>query len=137
MTRMGWKRGTGLGKYGQGALEPVFTKPHVKRYGFGHPFAKAITSDNEHIRAFLHTFKTAPTVNLVVFSPDFTEEERKLVRRQVVKFKLQVMELENRGTYLVVGHRLRNESTIFPADAREDISSEEGDPDMLYEVDDY
>ncbi|EFX86603.1 hypothetical protein DAPPUDRAFT_222018 [Daphnia pulex] len=80
MKMMGWTEGTGLGLQKQGIVEPIKSDVVVGRKGIGYddgsrnaePFAKSI-------RRYLQNYKNSASVHNIVFSSEFSSEERKFI----------------------------------------------------------
>lgn len=85
MRLMGWSGNQGLGKDNQGIEKPIKAQHIVKRTGFGHLGGELRKKFTDMFKEFVQS----DTNNDLVFSSDFTSEERAVLHVVARQFKLQ------------------------------------------------
>ncbi|XP_075227981.1 uncharacterized protein LOC142328238 isoform X3 [Lycorma delicatula] len=86
---MGWSGG-GLGKNRQGIIEPIKANDaHSKRAGFGSSITHVTRSNINKIKKIVQDYKNSDDLSDLVFSKDFSKEERKLLHQYAQKLRLK------------------------------------------------
>ncbi|XP_054273568.1 NF-kappa-B-repressing factor-like isoform X3 [Macrosteles quadrilineatus] len=99
MLRMGWT-GSGLGKNQQGIKTPIQATNTMRRAGFGH---MNNTEFRKKFKVVLMDYMESDTGNDLVFAPDFSKEERKILHELAQRLKLKTKSHgENEQRQLVV-----------------------------------
>ncbi|XP_054273566.1 uncharacterized protein LOC128993603 isoform X1 [Macrosteles quadrilineatus] len=89
MLRMGWT-GSGLGKNQQGIKTPIQATNTMRRAGFGH---MNNTEFRKKFKVVLMDYMESDTGNDLVFAPDFSKEERKILH-ELTEAEKEVEEVE-------------------------------------------
>lgn len=106
---MGWSGG-GLGKDAQGIEEPVSIKEHVNRAGLGLARPKSGGSDDRQFRdkvqRLIQDYANGDSQYDLVFSPEFSTEERKTMHTIATRFKLKTKSYgKNDNRHLVISKK--------------------------------
>lgn len=112
---MGWTGG-GMGKEGSGIVDPVVLKETCGRQGLGFSrrslgFSECSAQVNKNFKAkvdqVLLEFSHTVVLEDLVFSPEFTNEERKYIHSVALKHRLRSKSVNGpSGRFLTVGHKI-------------------------------
>ncbi|XP_013413387.1 NF-kappa-B-repressing factor [Lingula anatina] len=89
LRKMGWTGG-GVGRGGQGRADPVTLSTVINREGLGMAADKGITKDFcTKVREIINKYVKSDNQNDLVFSPEFTKEERAIIHKESQKLGLK------------------------------------------------
>ncbi|KAI9554268.1 hypothetical protein GHT06_019540 [Daphnia sinensis] len=79
MKKMGWTEGTGLGAKKQGIVEPIKADVIVGRKGIGYDGSAGKGSFAKIIRRYLNNYISSFSVHTIIFSNEFSTDQRKQI----------------------------------------------------------
>ncbi|XP_032791692.2 uncharacterized protein LOC116928708 [Daphnia magna] len=88
MKKMGWSEGTGLGAKKQGIVEPIKSDVIVGRKGIGYDGSGGKNSFVKLIRRYLNNYMNSFSVHNIIFSNEFSTDQRKRIHLIARKLKL-------------------------------------------------
>ncbi|XP_032786532.1 uncharacterized protein LOC116924059 isoform X2 [Daphnia magna] len=88
MKKMGWSEGTGLGAKKQGIVEPIKSDVIVGRKGIGYDGSGGKNSFVKLIRRYLNNYMNSFSVHTIIFSNEFSTDQRKRIHLIAHKLKL-------------------------------------------------
>ncbi len=110
---MGWTGG-GVGKHGDGIVDPVAAAGVINREGLGLQAEKGITSSFlPRIRAQIQEYTRSNKQQDLVFSPEFSKEERAMIHKECQKLGLKTKSHGKADQRYLVAGRKRNASELF------------------------
>ncbi|XP_046560726.1 uncharacterized protein LOC124269743 [Haliotis rubra] len=113
LRKMGWVGG-GMGKDGTGRAEPVSVEQVINRAGIGHSKEKGITGDMmSRIRNCVENYARSDNCGDLVFSSDFTKEERALIHQHAKRFRLKSRSRGSNANRYIIVSRKRTSGELF------------------------
>ncbi|XP_025419544.1 NF-kappa-B-repressing factor-like [Sipha flava] len=114
---MGWQQGSGLGKNGQGRLNPIEIVQLPKNLGLGgsKPFAnnlKRKIAFQKEIRIYVTKFLESSKRKLA-FSTEFSKEERTMIHTHCIKYGLKTKSYGHHENRYIVISKKQNAKEIF------------------------
>ncbi|XP_033111414.1 uncharacterized protein LOC117112440 isoform X2 [Anneissia japonica] len=105
MKKMGWSGEGGLGKKGQGIVEPVSVEERGRRRdGFG--AIAAASTDTNALKEMVKNFAVSGREDDLVFSSELTSEQRKILHNTSQKYNLKSISYgKGESRYLIIGHK--------------------------------
>ncbi|KAM9094097.1 NF-kappa-B-repressing factor-like [Sarcophilus harrisii] len=112
LRKMGWMGG-GLGKCGEGICEPISVKEQHKREGLGLDVEKPNKLYKRYIDQIIKNYAHSESHTDLVFSTEFTSDERKQIHQIAQKYGLKSKSHGmGHDRYLVVGRKRRKEDLL-------------------------
>ncbi|XP_046362268.2 uncharacterized protein LOC124139321 [Haliotis rufescens] len=113
LRKMGWVGG-GVGKNGTGRAEPVLVEQVIKRAGIGHSKEKGMSGDTmNRIRKCVENYARSDNYGDLVFSSDFTKEERALIHQHAKRFRLKTRSRGSNANRFIIVSRKRTAVELF------------------------
>ncbi|XP_067662478.1 uncharacterized protein [Haliotis asinina] len=113
LRKMGWVGG-GMGKDGTGRAEPVSVEQVINRAGIGHSKEKGLTGDMmSRIRKCVENYARSDNCGDLVFSSDFTKEERALIHQHAKRLRLKSRSRGTNENRFIIVSRKRTSGELF------------------------